>query len=49
MEKQKVYRKLMNLNLKKNNILGVHEKDKPCYSLEGQQLYQTPTQVFSCE
>ena len=49
--KNKVYRKLMNFDLKKNKISSVYVKDESCNSLESQQLYPkgTPTQVFSCE
>ena len=49
--KNKVYRKLINFDRKKNKISSVHVKDKSCNSLEGQQVYPkgTLTQVFSCE
>ena len=33
----------MNFLPKENKILSVHVKDKPCNSLEGQQLYQKRT------
>ena len=49
--KNKVYRKLINFDRKKNKISSVHVKDKSCNGLEGQQVYPkgTLTQVFSCE